>query len=57
MEKKNLLAIIVVQIYEIMKIQMHFQSNYLKLKNIYTHVYILEFFFKMEFFFHLKKNG
>jgi len=57
MEKKNLLAIIVVQIYEIMKIQMHFQSNYLKLKYIYTHVYILEFFFKMEFFFHLKKNG
>jgi len=29
MEKKNLQDIIVVQMYEIMKIQMHFQSNYL----------------------------
>jgi len=29
MKKKNLQDIIVFQMYEIMKIQMHFQSNYL----------------------------
>jgi len=36
-KEKNLLTIIVVQIYEIMNIQMHFQSNYLKffIKKIY----------------------
>jgi hypothetical protein len=38
MEKKNLQDIILVQMYEIVKIQMHFQSNYL--------IFLLNFFDK-----------
>jgi len=42
-EKKNLQKIIVIQMYEIKKIQMHFQSNYLNFKKICACVYIYTF--------------
>jgi hypothetical protein len=38
MEKKNLQDVIIAQMYELMKIQMHFQSNYL--------IFVVNFFYR-----------
>ncbi len=59
-KQKNLQDIIVVQMYEIVNIQMHFQSNYLVHTHTHTHIMYkcvhLEKIFKNEVsFFHLDK--
>jgi hypothetical protein len=57
-KKKNLQDIIVVQMYETMKIQMHYQSNYLIFWLIcFINVYILEKSLRMKLvYFHLDKT-
>jgi len=58
MKKKKFSRYIDVQLNEIMKIQMHFQSNYLIfLFKFLVDVEILKEFLKMKFiYFHLEKN-
>jgi len=55
--KKNLQDIILVQMYEIVKIQMHFQSNFLIfLSNSFIDMWILEKYLRKKLIsFHLNK--